>query len=76
MVVSTVAAAAVLDRLGFVISVGLYLAIVLKFVGHRSWLRSVLVGLLVALVIGQVFSRGLGVSLPTSSIGFLADLGI
>jgi hypothetical protein len=73
---ATVAAAAFLDRLGFVIAVGLYLAVVLKVVGHRSYLRSGLVGMLTALVIGEVFSRALGVSLPTSPVGLLEQLGI
>ncbi|WP_207888941.1 tripartite tricarboxylate transporter TctB family protein, partial [Pseudomonas sp. 100_A] len=76
VVVSTLVAAVLLNSLGFIIVVGLYLAVVLKVVGHRTWLRSALVGFLVAFVIGEGFSRLLDVALPQSPFPFLQQFGI
>ncbi|MCU1404062.1 MAG: hypothetical protein JWQ43_365 [Glaciihabitans sp.] len=73
---SLVAAAVLLPLLGYTIVVTLQLAITLFFVSRRKLWISAAVALGAALGSRVVFEVWLGVVLPTSSLGFLAGLGL
>jgi hypothetical protein len=76
IVASIFAAALLLPVLGYTISMTLMLAVVLFFVSKRKWWLSLAVGLAAALLSRLVFEVWLGTVLPTSSIDFLAMIGV
>lgn len=60
-----VAFVVVLPFLGQYVASSLYVIVTLKFLGGRSWMRSILMGALVGIGVTAVFSIGLGVQLPS-----------
>ncbi|AXJ08732.1 tripartite tricarboxylate transporter TctB family protein [Arthrobacter sp. PM3] len=76
VVVSLLVLAAVLDLLGFQLSMFLFLMYHLKIRGGRSWLSSLLIGLAGSVGAFYAFNYGLNVALPVSAIPALNLIGL
>ncbi|MFC9353199.1 tripartite tricarboxylate transporter TctB family protein [Arthrobacter sp. NPDC057013] len=76
VVVSLVLLAAVLDLLGFQLSMFLFLMFHLKIRGKRSWLTALLTALAGSVGAFYAFNYGLNVALPVSSIPVLNLIGL
>ncbi|MFE4544333.1 tripartite tricarboxylate transporter TctB family protein [Arthrobacter sp. NPDC056727] len=76
VVVSLVLLAAVLDLLGFQLSMFLFLMFHLKIRGKRSWLTALLTSLAGSVGAFYAFNYGLNVALPVSSIPVLNLIGL
>lgn len=55
--------------IGLVVSIGIAVAILIRFLGRESIIKSVLIGFIVAMILFLIFEVLLGVPLPTSIIG-------
>jgi len=53
-----------LNHLGYILTTTLFLLFLLKFVGKKGWLTSILMAVVVSLCSYALFRMGLGVSLP------------
>ena len=76
VVVSLVLLAALLDLLGFQLSMFLFLMYHLKIRGKRSWLSALLTALAGSVGAFYAFNYGLNVALPVSSIPVLNLIGL
>ena len=76
VVVSLLVLAAVMDLLGFQLSMFLFLMYHLKIRGKRSWLSSLLTALAGSVGAFYAFNYGLNVALPVSSITVLNLIGL
>lgn len=56
--------------IGLLISIGVSVIILIRFLGKENWRNSVIIGLGTTIVLYLVFKEFLGVSLPDSMIGF------
>ncbi|MEB4615217.1 tripartite tricarboxylate transporter TctB family protein [Leucobacter sp. M11] len=65
-----------MDVLGFQLSMALFLFFHLKILGKQSWVWTVGVTLIGSFGAFALFHSVLGVRLPTSSLAFLANLGL
>ncbi|WP_161804397.1 tripartite tricarboxylate transporter TctB family protein [Microbacterium sp. GCS4] len=74
--VSLLALAALLEVLGFQLSVFLFLVFQLKFVARRSWLLTGILSLAGSFGVYSLFSNVLSVPLSGAGIPFLYDLGL
>jgi putative tricarboxylic transport membrane protein len=70
------AMAAVIDRLGFQLSMLLFLGFALRVLGRQAWWVTALVALLGSIGAYHIFGRYLDVQLPAASVAFLARLGL
>lgn len=59
-----------LNSLGYILTTFLFLFSLLKLVGKRRWVSSILTAILVALGSYAIFKMGLGVSLPKGLVKF------
>lgn len=73
---SMLTAALLLDVVGYTIAVTVMIAGVLVFVSRRRWWVALPVAAAAALVSRLVFETWLGISLPTSAIDLLSQLGV
>lgn len=69
--IALVSCVLLLERLGFIVSVTVLFTLVARAFNSRRWLRDGLVGLVLAVIVFFVFTRGLGLSLPTGLPGRL-----
>jgi putative tricarboxylic transport membrane protein len=76
IVASLVAAALVMNLLGFQVAMFLLLVFLLLFMGRQSIWLSVIVALAGSVGVYRVFVATLDVQLPASSLAFLARLGL
>lgn len=76
VVVSLVVLAAVMDLIGFQLSMFLFLMYHLKIRGRRSWLISLVFALAGSVGAFYAFNYGLNVALPTSGIPALNLMGL
>ncbi|GAB5078414.1 tripartite tricarboxylate transporter TctB family protein [Arthrobacter sp. AD-310] len=76
VVVSLVVLAAVMDLLGFQLSIFLFLMYHLKLRGRRSWVSSLITALAGSVGAFYVFTYGLNVSLPVSAFPLLNTIGL
>lgn len=67
---STVAMALLFERLGFGLSIGLFMLVTMRWVAHQSWPSTVLLALVTPLVLYLGFVRILMVPLPLAPAGF------
>ena len=70
------AAALLLDVVGYTLSVTLMLTAVLTLVSRRRWWVALLAGVVAALASRLVFEQWLGTALPVSSLPLLSHLGL
>lgn len=75
IVASLVALAALMEVLGYQLSMLAFLLFHLKVLGRRGWLLSIALSVAGGVGVFVVFTRLLGVYLPASSIGVLAQFG-
>ena len=68
--------AALMDLLGFQISMALFLFAELMFLGRQKWWLSAVIALVGSVGTFALFDRVLGVLLPLSSLPFLSGLGL
>jgi putative tricarboxylic transport membrane protein len=59
-----------LNYLGYILTTFLFLLSLLKFVGKRGWVSSILTAIVVSLGSYAIFKIGLGVSLPKGLVKF------
>jgi putative tricarboxylic transport membrane protein len=76
VVLSLVILAAVMDLLGFQLSMFLFLMYHLKLRGHRSWISSLITALAGSVGAFYAFNFGLNVSLPVSAFPLLNTIGL
>lgn len=76
ILLSLVIMASLLDVLGFQLTMFAFLLFQLKFQGGRKWLESLIIALIGSFGIFYLFTQVLQVTLPTSGIDFLEDLGL
>lgn len=76
IVVSLVVLTALLEVLGFQLSMLLFLLFQLKILGRRRWLLTLVLSALGSFGIYTLFAQLLSVSLPVSDIAFLRSLGL
>lgn len=76
VVVSLVILAAVMDLLGFQLSMFLFLMYHLKVRGRRSWVSSLVTALAGSVGAFYAFNYGLNVSLPVSAFPLLNTIGL
>lgn len=76
IVISLVVLAALLEVLGFQLSMLLFLLFQLKILGRRRWLLTIVMSVLGSFGIYTLFAQVLSVSLPVSAIPFLRSLGL
>lgn len=76
VVVSLAVLAAVLDLLGFQLSMFAFLLYHLKVRGRRGWLSSLIIALAGSVGAFYAFNYGLNVSLPTAGIPLLNSIGL
>ncbi|MET4902112.1 tripartite tricarboxylate transporter TctB family protein [Paenarthrobacter sp. CC6] len=76
VVVSLAVLAAVLDLLGFQLSMFAFLLYHLKVRGRRGWLSSLIIALAGTVGAFYAFNYGLNVSLPTAGIPLLNSIGL
>jgi putative tricarboxylic transport membrane protein len=76
VVVSLVVLAAVLDLLGFQLSMFLFLMYHLKIRGKRTWISSLIIALAGSVGAFYAFNYGLNVALPVSAIPALNLIGL
>jgi putative tricarboxylic transport membrane protein len=76
VVLSLVILAAVMDLLGFQLSMFLFLMYHLKLRGHRSWISSLITALAGSVGAFYAFNYGLNVSLPVSAFPLLNTIGL
>jgi hypothetical protein len=68
--------AALMDLLGFQISMALFLFIELMWLGRQRWWLSAIVALVASIGTFVLFDRVLGVALPLSSLPVLSGVGL
>jgi putative tricarboxylic transport membrane protein len=68
--------AALMDLLGFQISMALFLFVELMWLGRQRWWLSAAVALVASIGTFVVFDRVLGVALPLSSLPVLSGMGL
>jgi putative tricarboxylic transport membrane protein len=68
--------AALMDLLGFQISMALFLFVELLWLGRQRWWLSAVVALVASIGTFVVFDRVLGVALPLSSLPVLSGMGL
>jgi putative tricarboxylic transport membrane protein len=68
--------AALMDLLGFQISMALFLFVELMWLGRQRWWLSAVVALVASIGTFVVFDRVLGVALPLSSLPVLSGMGL
>lgn len=66
---------ALLNYLGYMLTTFLFLGYLIKFIGKRGWVLSIFVSILATLVSYNVFSRWLGVPLPSGIFRIISILG-
>lgn len=76
VLLSLVIMASLLDVLGFQLTMFAFLLFQLKFQGGRKWLESLIIALVGSFGVFYLFTEVLQVTLPTSGIDFLEDLGL
>jgi putative tricarboxylic transport membrane protein len=76
IVASLVVLAMVLEIIGFQFAVLLFLFFHLRIIGKQKWWLTIAVSLLGSFGVYALFSNVLSVSLPTSSIPLLGELGL
>lgn len=76
VVLSLTILAAVMDLLGFQLSMFLFLMYHLKLRGHRSWISSLITALVGSVGAFYAFNYGLNVSLPVSAFPLLNTIGL
>lgn len=76
VLLSLVVLASLLELIGFQLSMFAFLLFQLKFQGGRKWLSSLIIALVGSFGVFYLFTEVLQVTLPTSSINFLEDLGL
>jgi len=76
VVVSLVVLAAVLDLIGFQLSMFLFLLYHLKIRGRRNWLVSLIIAFAGSVGAFYAFNYGLNVTLPTAGISLLNSIGL
>lgn len=76
VLLSLVVLASLLDVLGFQLSMFAFLLFQLKFQGGRKWVLSLLIAAAGSFGVFHLFTDVLQVTLPTSSIDFLENLGL
>jgi len=76
VVLSLTILAAVMDLLGFQLSMFLFLMYHLKLRGHRSWISSLITALAGSVGAFYAFNYGLNVSLPVSAFPLLNTIGL
>jgi putative tricarboxylic transport membrane protein len=76
VVLSLTILAAVMDLLGFQLSMFLFLMYHLKVRGHRSWISSLITALAGSVGAFYAFNYGLNVSLPVSAFPLLNTIGL
>ena len=76
VVLSLTILAAVMDLLGFQLSMFLFLMYHLKLRGHRSWISSLITALAGSVGAFYAFNFGLNVSLPVSAFPLLNTIGL
>jgi putative tricarboxylic transport membrane protein len=76
VVVSLVVVAAVMDLLGFQLSMFLFLMYHLKLRGRRTWVSSLIIAVAGSFGAFYAFNYGLNVSLPVSAFPLLNTIGL
>lgn len=76
VVASLAILAAVLDLIGFQLSMFLFLMYHLKFRGRRTWITSLIIALAGSVGAFYAFNYGLNVALPTAGIPLLNSIGL
>lgn len=76
VLLSLVVMASLLDVLGFQLTMFAFLLFQLKFQGGRKWLESLIIALVGSFGVFYLFTEVLQVTLPTSGIDLLEDLGL
>ncbi|NJC23698.1 putative tricarboxylic transport membrane protein [Arthrobacter pigmenti] len=76
VLLSLIVLASLLDVLGFQLTMFAFLLFQLKFQGGRKWPLSLIIALVGSFGVFHLFTDVLQVTLPTSSIGFLENLGL
>lgn len=76
VLLSLVILASLLELIGFQLSMFAFLLFQLKFQGGRKWLSSLIIALVGSFGVFYLFTEVLQVTLPTSSINVLEDLGL
>ena len=76
VLLSLVVLASLLELLGFQLSMFAFLLFQLKFQGGRKWPLSLIIAVVGSFGVFHLFTDVLQVTLPTSSIDFLEDLGL
>ncbi|MCQ6270100.1 tripartite tricarboxylate transporter TctB family protein [Pseudarthrobacter sp. R1] len=76
VVLSLTILAAVMDLLGFQLSMFLFLMYHLKLRGHRSWISSLITALASSVGAFYAFNYGLNVALPVSAFPLLNTIGL
>ncbi|MFJ4210833.1 tripartite tricarboxylate transporter TctB family protein [Paenarthrobacter sp. NPDC089675] len=76
VVVSLAVLAAVLDLIGFQLSMFLFLLYHLKVRGRRGWISSLIIALAGSVGAFYAFNYGLNVTLPAAGIPFLNSIGL
>lgn len=76
VLLSLVILASLLELIGFQLSMFAFLLFQLKFQGGRKWLLSLIIALAGSFGVFYLFTEVLQVTLPTSSMDFLENLGL
>lgn len=76
VVLSLTALAAVMDLIGFQLSMFLFLMYHLKVRGHRTWISSLITALAGSVGAFYAFNYGLNVTLPVSAFPLLNTIGL
>lgn len=76
VLLSLVVLASLLELIGFQLSMFAFLLFQLRFQGGRKWPLSLIIALAGSFGVFYLFTEVLQVTLPTSSINFLEDLGL
>lgn len=76
IVVSLVGVRILMSPLGYQLTMFIFLFILIKFLGKRKLVETVIVSLFGSVGVYYLFGKVLGLLLPTSSIAFLAAIGL
>ncbi len=76
IVVSLIGVRILMNPLGYQLTMFMFLFILIKFLGKRKLVETVIVSLFGSVGVYYLFGKVLGLLLPTSSIAFLAAIGL
>jgi putative tricarboxylic transport membrane protein len=70
VIASMIAYSVLLGALGFLVTTALFIAFLLRFVGHKSWIVTIAVAAVVAIAAHVLFVVLLAVQMPVTPLGF------